>query len=45
MLMVAVTGTAIKITNIEKINLKSKEYIAEILELTEQLEAIAEFPS
>lgn len=45
MLMVAVTGTAVKITNIENINLKSKEYIAEILELTEQLEAIAEFPS
>lgn len=45
MLMVAITGTVVKINNIDKINLKSKEYIAEILELTEQLEAISEFPS
>jgi uncharacterized protein YbjQ (UPF0145 family) len=45
MIMIAVTGTVVKITNIDQINLKSKECISEILELAEQLEAIAEFPS
>lgn len=45
MLMLAINGTVIKVTDLQNFNSKSREYLAEILDLTEQLDAIAEFPS
>jgi hypothetical protein len=35
-------GTAIRVNNITNFNEKSRDYITEVIELTEKLEAIAE---
>ncbi|TDO25749.1 uncharacterized protein YbjQ (UPF0145 family) [Sediminibacterium goheungense] len=40
MLMVCMAGTAIRITDMENFNAKSRDTIMEVIELTEQLEAI-----
>ncbi len=42
MLMVCMAGTAIRVTDMENFSVKSRDNIVEIIELTEQLEAIAE---
>jgi uncharacterized protein YbjQ (UPF0145 family) len=42
MLMVCMAGTAIRVNNITNFNEKSRDYITEVIELTEKLEAIAE---
>jgi uncharacterized protein YbjQ (UPF0145 family) len=42
MLMVCMAGTAIKVTDMSNFNPKSREFLAEIVELTERLEAIAD---
>jgi len=42
MLMVCMTGTAIQVKDIANFNIKCRNAIAEIIELTEKLEAIAE---
>lgn len=42
MLMVCMAGTAIRVTDINNFNEKSRDYIVEVIELTEKLEAIAE---
>lgn len=42
MLMVCMAGTAIRVNDISNFNEKSREYIVEVIELTEKLEAIAE---
>lgn len=42
MLMVCMAGTAIRVTDITNFSIKSRDTIVEIIELTEQLEAIAE---
>ncbi|HEU5053031.1 MAG TPA: heavy metal-binding domain-containing protein [Hanamia sp.] len=42
MLMVCMAGTAIKVTDMSNFNPKTRETIGEIIELTEQLESIAE---
>ncbi len=44
MLMVCMSGTAIKVSDIKMFNEKNQQYILEIIELTEKLEAIAEMP-
>lgn len=44
MLMVCMAGTAIKVLDINMFNEKSREYILEVIELTEKLDAIAEMP-
>lgn len=44
MLMVCMAGTAIKVLDINMFNSKSREYILEVIELTEKLDAIAEMP-
>jgi uncharacterized protein YbjQ (UPF0145 family) len=42
MLMVCMAGTAIRVTDMANFSIKSRDTIVEIIELTEQLEAIAE---
>lgn len=42
MLMVCMAGTAIRVTDMTNFSVKSRDTIIEIVELTEQLEAIAE---
>jgi len=42
MLMVCMAGTAIRVKDINNFNEKSRDYIVEVIELTEKLEAIAE---
>ena len=42
MLMVCMAGTAIRVTDMTNFSIKSRDTIIEIIELTEQLEAIAE---
>ena len=42
MLMVCMAGTAIRVTDMTNFSVKSRDTILEIIELTEQLEAIAE---
>lgn len=42
MLMICMAGTAIKVTNLDNFNPKGREVITEIIELTDQLEAIGE---
>lgn len=42
MLMVCMAGTAIRVNDINNFNEKSRDYIIEVIELTEKLEAIAE---
>ncbi len=42
MLMVCMAGTAIRVNDITNFNEKSRDYIIEVIELTEKLEAIAE---
>jgi uncharacterized protein YbjQ (UPF0145 family) len=42
MLMVCMAGTAIRVTDMTNFSIKSRDTIVEIIELTEQLEAIAE---
>ncbi|MDI1315794.1 heavy metal-binding domain-containing protein [Flavobacterium sp.] len=42
MLMVCMAGTAIRVRDITNFNEKSRDYIVEVIELTEKLEAIAE---
>jgi uncharacterized protein YbjQ (UPF0145 family) len=42
MLMVCMAGTAIRVNDITNFNEKSRDYITEVIELTEKLEAIAE---
>jgi len=44
MLMVCMAGTAIKVRDINMFNSKNREYILEVIELTEKLDAIAEMP-
>lgn len=45
MLMVCMSGTAIRVSDIQMFNEKNQQYILEIIELTEKLEAIAEMPN
>lgn len=42
MLMVCMAGTAIRVTNMENFSAKNRDTIIEVIELTEQLEAIAQ---
>lgn len=42
MLMVCMAGTAIRVNDIYNFNEKNRDYIVEVIELTEKLEAIAE---
>jgi len=42
MLMVCMAGTAIRVTNMENFNPKTRDAIIEVIELTERLEAIAQ---
>lgn len=44
MLMVCMSGTAIKVSDVKMFSDKNQQYILEIIELTEKLEAIAEMP-
>jgi uncharacterized protein YbjQ (UPF0145 family) len=44
MLMICMAGTAIRVTDMTNFSVKSRDTIVEIIELTEQLEAIAEMP-
>jgi hypothetical protein len=42
MLMVCMAGTAIRVTDMENFGAKKRDTIHEVIELTEQLEAIAQ---
>jgi uncharacterized protein YbjQ (UPF0145 family) len=44
MLMVCMAGTAIKVLDVNMFNSKSRDYILEVIELTEKLDATAEMP-
>ena len=41
MLMVCMSGTSIKVTDMTNFHIKSRDRIIEVIELTEQLEAVA----